>query len=121
MLLGKYRAYYALIPYLDKKRLGMLSDSNNIQKTVGRKLEWPFNNTDYVELLYALYAKGLGKKNNLSIMKLSNQFLRIFDFKPKEIYKTYQEIKHRKNSKTLFLDELTAHLLSEISKSREEQ
>ncbi|MBO3097865.1 RteC domain-containing protein [Gelidibacter pelagius] len=119
MLLGEYRAYYALTVYLDKRRLSMKTRLNKHQKVVKKKLEWPFNNTDYVEMLYALCASGLGKKNNLSIMKVSEHFQKIFDFNPKDIYKTYQDIKLRKNSKTLFLDELTARLVSDMIKSED--
>ena len=35
-------------------------------------------NTDYVELVYALCAKGLGKQDNLSIMQVSNRITTSF-------------------------------------------
>lgn len=121
MLLGKYRAYLQLLLYLKNKKLELhttLEENKQIHIS-SSKLHWAFNNTDYVELLYALYARGLGRKDNLSIMKVSKKLQEVFDFTPKDIYKTYQEIKNRKNSKTLFLDELTTSLSSEIYKSEE--
>ncbi len=121
MLLGKYKAYDSLVAYLDQKKFKIrkgINDKLNPIKPI-EKMYWPFSNTDYVELLYALCAKGLGKQNNKSIIQTSKKLQRIFDFQPKDIYKTYQDIKNRKNSRTLFLDQLTASLLSEMNKSEE--
>ncbi|OSY87582.1 regulatory protein [Tenacibaculum holothuriorum] len=121
MLLGKYKAYDSLITYLDQKKFNIsneLNDKFNVIKPF-EKMNWPFSNTDYVELLYALCSKGLGKQNNKSLMQTSKKLQRIFDFEPKDIYKTYQDIKNRKTSRTLFLDQLSASLLSEMEKSEE--
>ena len=120
MLLGKYQAYNSLISYLDS-RLFKLENSLNGKMVIepSKKLHWPFSNADFVELLYALYAKGLGRKDNLSIMEVSKRLQLIFDFIPKDIYKTYQSLKGRKHSRTLFLDELAISLITEMDKSEE--
>ena len=52
-------------------------------------------------------------------MQVSKKLQQLFDFEPKDIYKTYQDIKNRKNSRTLFLDELSTSLLIEMDKSEE--
>ena len=121
MLLGKFKAYISLINYMDQKKHsiknGLNGNSVNIKPT--EKIPWPFTNTDWVELLYALSAAGMTKQNSLSIIKISKILQEIFDFSPKDIYKTFQDIKNRKNSRTLFLDQLTASLLSEMNKSEE--
>jgi hypothetical protein len=121
MLLGKFRAYNRLVAYLDN-RLHDLEFSLRPTKTALKnteKLIWPFTNTDWVELVYALSSAGVSKQNNLSISKVSKMMQEIFDFTPKDIYKTYQDIKNRKNSRTVFLDDLTTSLLSEMNKSEE--
>ncbi|AIY12111.1 RteC domain-containing protein [Cellulophaga baltica] len=121
MLLGKFRAYNRLVAYLDN-RLHNLESSLKPTKTALKnteKLIWPFTNTDWVELVYALSSAGVSKQNNLSISKVSKIMQEIFDFTPKDIYKTYQDIKNRKNSRTVFLDDLTTSLLSEMNKSEE--
>jgi len=120
MLLGKYKAYNSLISYLDT-RLFKLENSLNGKMVIdpSKKLHWPFSNADFVELLYALYAKGLGREDNLSIMEVSKRLGLIFDFIPKDIYKTHQSIKGRKNSRTLFLDDLAISLITEMDKSEE--
>ena len=116
MLLGKYRAYQKLLKYLDERRFQLKKSLNGKRHPI-KRLHWPFSNTDYVELIYALHAKGLGSKNSLSIVKISDYLSQIFDVEPKDIYKTYQDIKNRKKSRTLFLDELTTSLISEMDKS----
>ncbi|QVY66865.1 RteC domain-containing protein [Polaribacter sp. Q13] len=119
MLLGKYKAYDSLVTYLDKKKYIIKNNLNETHAIIKAKIHWPFNNTNYVELLYALYVKGLGRENNMTIIKVSEHLQQVFDITPKDIYKTYQDIKNRKNSRTLFLDELSTGIISEMNKSEE--
>ncbi|WP_336129411.1 RteC domain-containing protein [Mesoflavibacter sp. CH_XMU1422-2] len=121
MLLGKYRAYYSLVHYMAEKKRSIKNNLNGKLVTTQpvEKMHWPFSNTDYVELVYALCAKGLGKQNNQGIMQVSKKLQQLFDVEPKDIYKTYQDIKNRKNSRTLFLDQLSTSLLIEMDKSEE--
>ena len=121
MLLGKFKAYSSLINYMDQKKHSIKNRLNGYKVNIKpeEKIPWPFTNTDWVELLYALCASGMAKQNGLSIIAISKILQQVFDFTPKEIYKTFQDIKNRKNSRTLFLDQLTASLLSEMDKSEE--
>ena len=121
MLLGKFRAYHSLVGYMEQKHNYIKNGLNgkNVHRKPIEKIPWPFTNTDWVELLYALCANGMAKQNGLSIIRISKILQEVFDFTPKEIYKTFQDIKNRKNSRTLFLDQLTASLLSEMDKSEE--
>ena len=121
MLLGKYKAYDSLVAYLDEKKFKVRNGLNGALSTIRpiEKIHWPFSNTDYVEMLYALCAKGLGKQDNQGIMQVSKKLQQIFDIEPRDIYKTFQDIKYRKNSRTLFLDQLSTSLLIEMNKSEE--
>jgi hypothetical protein len=121
MLLGKFKAYISLINYMDQKKHFIKNRLNGYKVNVNpeEKIPWPFTNTDWVELLYALCTSGMAKQNGLSIIAISKILQQVFDFSPKDIYKTFQDIKNRKNSRTLFLDQLTASLLSEMDKSEE--
>ena len=119
MLLGKYKAYNSLLIYLDERmseikntKSGSLSNSRNT-----RKIFWPFTNTDFTELTYALWYAGFNRQKNLSIIQLAQKLEEIFDLKPTDIYKNFQEIKRRKNSRTIFLDQMATSLLYEINKS----
>lgn len=122
MLLGKFKAYNLLVIYLDERLFRLKNNVNgkSIKSNSIQKIPWPFSNTDWVEFVYALSAAGITKQNDLSIIKLSNTLQNIFDINPSEkIYKTYQDIKNRKNSRTLFLDLLSTSLISEMNKSEE--
>ncbi|MGO2293856.1 MAG: RteC domain-containing protein [Psychroflexus halocasei] len=121
MLLGKNKAFDSLLIYFDQKKFRItngLNDKLNSFKPI-EKIHWPFSNTDYVEMLYALCSKGLGKQDNQGIKQISRKLEQLFDIEPKDVYKTYHEIKNRKNSRTLFLDELSKSLLIEMNKSDE--
>ena len=119
MLLGKYHAFKSLTKYLRDKQNILQNAINESESSLPKieKMHWPFSNTDYVELVYALHAKGLGAYNNISIIKVSDYLSQIFDVELKDIYKTFQDIKSRKKSRTIFLDELTTSLLTEMDKS----
>lgn len=121
MLLGKSIAFNCLVTYLEDRlynlELRLMETGLQIKRT--EKLIWPFTNTDWVELVYAISSAGVTKQNGLSINKTSKLMQEFFDFVPKDLYKTYQHIKYRKNSKTLFLDYLIASFLSEMNKSEE--
>lgn len=121
MLLGKFKAYTSLINYMEQKKHSIKNrlNGNSVNVKPSEKIPWPFTNTDWVELLYSLCAAGMAEQKGLSIIKISKILQEVFDFTPKEIYKTFQDIKNRKNSRTLFLDQLTASLISEMDKSEE--
>lgn len=121
MLLGKYNAYLQLIAYLNNRLYNIDSHvvPTEVSEIQAEKLIWPFSNTDWVELVYALSSAGIAQTNNLSINKVSKKMEDIFDFSAKDFYKTYQNIKNRKNSRTLFLDTLTTRLLSDMDSSEE--
>ena len=121
MLLGKLKGFSFLVAYLNDRLHNLDNTFSRSKKIIEKrkKMIWPFTNTDWVELVYALSSAGVTKHNSLSINKVSKTMQEIFDYTPKDIYKTYQEIKNRKNSRTLFLDELVNSLLSEMNKSEE--
>ncbi|MDT0691399.1 RteC domain-containing protein [Salegentibacter sp. F188] len=121
MLLGKFKAYNSIVVYLDKRMSCIINNSNGktFNHTPTEKITWPFTNSDWVEMVYALWYNGLRNQNGLSIMKVSQKLQEIFDYTPRDIYKTNQDIKGRKNSRTLFLDQLATSLLSEMDKSED--
>lgn len=91
MLLGKYRAYYSLANYLVEKKYSIKNNLNakSINTESIEKVHWSFSTTDYVELLYALCTKGLGKEDNQGIMQISKKLQQLFDIEPKDIYKPF--------------------------------
>ena len=121
MLLAEFKAYGALVGYLEE-RLFTIENSLNgfsLNLKASKKLHWPFGNTAFVEILSALCAAGLHNHNNISIIEVARKLQEIFDVEPKDIYNIRKEITNRKNSRTLFLDLLTDAFLSEMDKKEE--
>ena len=122
MLLGKYKAYCSLVEYLEERLFHLKNDLNGVSTVSNNseKIPWPFSHADWTELVYALCASGIAQKNGFNIIKVSQKLQEVFDYKPpRDIYKTYQDLKNRKKSRTPFLDLMTNSLLSVMDKSEE--
>lgn len=119
ILLAKFKAYNVLVVYLEDRLYHLMRSASDTSKTMDttKKLHWPFGNTAYVELVYALCVAGIRKHNNSSIVEVSRRLQQVFDIEPKDIYNTRAEISRRKNSRTLFLDRLSLALEMELEKS----
>ena len=119
MLLGKFKAYNSLVDYLKLRLSNLKNDLNGEAAQNIKKLPWPFTNTDWVEFIYAFTAVLKKKQIDRSISEISIKLQQVFDHEPQKPYKTYQDIKNRKNSRTLFLDQMATILLSEMDRSEE--
>lgn len=121
MHLAQLKANNLLVSYLEERRLKLKNnfDSNCLSNNSSNKTPWPFSNADWVELVYALWCVGLKSQNGLSIIQVSKKLQEIFDYEPKDIYKSYRYMKNRKISRTIFLDRMAASLLFEMDKSEE--
>lgn len=114
-LLSKFRAYVPLINFMENR----IIEQPQIFIDPTEKIAWPFSHADWVELVYALYAAGRNNNAQLSIIELSAQLQKVFDYQPtRKIYKVYNDIKNRKNRST-FLDQLKTALIYEMDKSEE--
>lgn len=74
MLLGKFKAYNLLVIYLDERMFNIKNNLNGkkLGHTSTEKIPWPFSNTDWAELIYALWFTGL-KQKGLSIIQVSQK------------------------------------------------
>jgi hypothetical protein len=82
-------------------------------------LVWTAPKTAITELIYALYSNGSLNNGAADINTITSSFEDFFNIKLDNIYKTYSEIKGRKNSKTRFLEELMLNLQHKINKEDE--
>ncbi|WP_300435483.1 RteC domain-containing protein [Christiangramia sp.] len=121
MLLGQLKANNSLVNYLEERLFKLKNNlnGNRINLHPTEKIPWPFSNADWVELVYALWAVGLKKQKELSIIQVSQKLQEVFDYEPKDIYKGYRYMKNRKISRTIFLDRMATSLLFEMDKSEE--
>ena len=120
MLLGKFKAYNSLVTYLDERMFSIKTNSKgkSLNPTPTEKIAWPFSNTDWAELIYALWFSGLRQKG-LSIIQVSQKLHEVFDRESTDIYKSFADMKNRKHSRTLFLDRMVTSLLFGMDKSEE--
>ena len=116
LLLAEFKAYSALVRYLEK-RLFCLENSlsnHNIESKHTTKLIWPYGFAAFVELLSALSAAGFHTKNNLSIIDLARKFQEIIDIQTTGFYNTRNENANRMKGYTPFLDSIILAYLQEI-------
>ncbi len=71
-----------------------------------KALVWSASKAALTELIYALYSSSVVNNGKEDIKGIATAFEELFNIKLDNIYKTYSEIKTRKDSKTRFLEEL---------------
>ena len=81
-----------------------------------RVMLWSGSKTALVELIYALYASGDLNHGTSDISSITSSFEDYFNIKLDNIYKTYSEIKARKNNRTKYLETLMTALESKMNK-----
>lgn len=110
LLLAKHNANYRLLRYLEN-RLYHLKNSN-FKKLSTSELNWTSSKVALTELTYALYHGGAINNGNSDIIEIANALQQTFNFPIRDLYRTYTEIRLRKNKRTKFLDELSISLLN---------
>ncbi|PCE63016.1 RteC domain-containing protein [Sediminicola luteus] len=71
-----------------------------------RPLVWSASKVALTELIYALYSSSVVNHGKEDIRSIAKAFEKLFNIKLDNIYKTYSEIKTRKETKARFLEEL---------------
>ncbi|MBU2998146.1 RteC domain-containing protein [Cellulophaga baltica] len=71
-----------------------------------KALVWSASKTALTELIYALYSCSVVNDGKEDIKSIAAAFEELFNIRLDNIYKTYSEIKTRKDSKARFLEEL---------------
>ena len=100
---ARFRAYQELHGYLQKE-LGKLS--NKGVNGINHSIRWTATKAALVELAYALKASGAINNGNASIRDIATHLENAFHQDLSQFYRTFQEIRIRKNSRTTFLDRL---------------
>ncbi|MFC4689970.1 RteC domain-containing protein [Dokdonia genika] len=121
LVLSKLTAYQKYIDFILDYKQELLSTSK-IDTLIGKnlqQLEWTGSKAALTELIYALYTGRIINNGNIEIKDIAAVFSKIFKYELGDFYKTYSEIKARKNSRTKFLDNLSASLISQMDSSEE--
>ncbi|GAA3657455.1 RteC domain-containing protein [Flavivirga jejuensis] len=111
LLLAKINAYKRFISYLEDRSNCYSNPSSH------SNLKWTSSKVALTELIYALYHSRVINNGKLEIKEIAIELQKLFNFELGDFYKTYSEIRLRKNSRTKFLDELSIGLINEIEKN----
>lgn len=82
-------------------------------------LHWTSAKAGLIELIYALQEYGVFNNSQVEIKKISDYLSAAFSVHLANIYKTYEDIRLRKKSRTPFLDALKAALEKRIDRDNE--
>ena len=112
LLAAKFIAHQMLLDYYSKK-LSSLS-YRAFKKPKKSNLKWTGLKVDLVELVYALQASGLVNNGNAPIKDLAEAFEAIFTIKLGDYYRTFLEIRTRKNKSPNLFQTLQSSLQRKI-------
>lgn len=98
-------------------QFSLTSDSN--KKTNDLPLHWTSSKAGLIELIYALQEYGVFNNAQLEVKKIADYFSIMFGIRFANVYKTYEDIRLRKKSRTPFLDALKAALERRIDRDNE--
>jgi hypothetical protein len=120
MVWAKVKAMDHFVNYI-REAMQKLNAGNEMmfEEKKHKVLVWTAPKTAITELIYALYSNGSLNNGAADINTITASFEDFFNIKLDNIYKTYSEIKGRKNSKTRFLEELMLNLQHKINKEDE--
>lgn len=111
MLWAKVQAMYRFIHYLRDSLQRLQPGSTSLFSEKKHKIVlWSGSKTALVELIYALYSSGDLNHGTADLQTIATSFEDFFNIKLDNIYKTYSEIKARKNNRTKYLNELMLYL-----------
>ncbi|HXH99312.1 MAG TPA: RteC domain-containing protein [Sphingobacteriaceae bacterium] len=93
----------------------IISDLNPIETPV----IWTSNQSDLVELIYALVESGSFNNGNIEIKNLMDYFQSIFQVDLKYYYRKFSDISNRKKERTAFIDKLKICLIKRMDSKYE--
>ena len=99
--------------------IGSISPSTAEGKAVGPSVTWTGSKASLIELLYALQTSGACNNGTIDVKQLATHFEHIFNVRLGNFYRTFQEIRIRKISRTTFLDQLKENLIKRMDNSDE--
>lgn len=115
---SKFIGFELLIEYLQNE-IDKLSIKSSKPNVLISKLTWTGHKVSLVELIYALYESKVINKGNIEIKEIAATFEKLFKIELGDYYRTFMEIKHRKQNNTKFLDFMTFNLVKRIEKFEE--
>ena len=116
MLWSQVQALYRYIHYI-REKLEKIEpgSSSNFRERQPNLLVWSGTKTSLVEIIYALYFKGDINHGTADLKTIVAAFEDFFNIEIDNFYKTYGEIKSRKDPRTKYLHTIAAKLEAKIN------
>jgi hypothetical protein len=89
-------------------------EDRTIQKFPRVKQTWTGSKTELVELIYSIHTKGSINHGNIDIKELVDYFCNVFNTDAGDYYRTYLNIRSRKESRTIYLDSLRENFIKKM-------
>lgn len=83
----------------------------------GKKLYWTDKKAAAVELIYGIYAVGSVDNGKADIIDIVTAFERTFHIDLGDVYHTFIAMRNRKNSRTVYLDQMIEQLLKRMDET----
>lgn len=115
--LSKLLAYEKVSAFLIES-INTLS-GNEIKVNAPSSVTWTASKAALIELLYAVQTSGACNGGTIDVKELAHHFENLFNVKLGNFYRTFQEIRIRKMSRTAFLDQLKENLVKRMDNSDE--
>ena len=120
MLWSKVQALYRYIHYIrEKLELIQPGSSGDFRERQPNLLVWSGSKISLVEMIYALYHAGDINHGTTDLKTLCSAFEDIFNIKLDNFYKTYGEIKARKDPRAKYLYQIASKLEAKMRKDDE--
>ena len=116
MLWSQVQALYRYIHYI-REKLEKIEpgSSSNFRERQPNLLVWSGTKTSLVEIIYALYFKGDINHGTVDLKTIVAAFEDFFNIEIDNFYKTYGEIKSRKDPRTKYLHTIAAKLEAKMN------
>lgn len=108
--LGRLQAYQKLSDYLQTALLKLDQNLPTPEIAAKPKLKWTAPKVSLIELVYAFKAAGVFNNGTANINEIATLLESAFQRDLSDFYRTFQEIRIRKKSRTAFMDLLQARL-----------
>lgn len=105
-----------LIEEINKSENNFKIDRNN-NSINPHSVTWTASKAALIELLYAVQTSGSCNNGAIDVKQLATHFEELFNVKLGNFYRTFQEIRIRKISRTSFLDQLKESLIERMDNS----
>lgn len=114
-LVASFLAYEMLLHYIEKELRRLDKQTLTTQTTPASQLHWTESKVALTELVYALHSTGAINNGNVEIGEIALAFESVFNVELNNYYRSYMEMRLRKNNRTKFLDELKRQLTAKMN------